>query len=158
MAKPNISAELSNQVKEQIKSNLENIKSALPFLVNLNGNDRQNLFKMGPGSVSFVEEALNICRNHPGILPSNFNIPEFEKDVNLTSALTDLSSVLIPLAEGLSDTLMSVGSEAMTQANIVYAQVKNKKKNDANMDELKNRLGARYKKAGNRKTKENKAK
>ena len=44
MAKPNISAELSNQVKEQIKSNLENIKSALPFLVNLNGNDRQNLF------------------------------------------------------------------------------------------------------------------
>ncbi len=158
MSKPNISAELSNQVLEQIKSDLGNIKNALPFLVNLNSKDRRNLLKMGPASVSFVEEALNISKNHSGILPSNFNITEFEKDVRLTAALTDLSSVLIPLAEGLSDTLMSVGSEAMAQANIVYAQLKISSKNDSNMDDLKNRLGARYKKTGIRKAKENKAK
>ena len=158
MSKPNISAELSNQVMEQIKSDLENIKNALPFLVNLNAKDRHSLLKMGPASVSFVEEALNISKNHSGILPSNFNIPEFEKDVRLTAALSDLSSVMIPLAEGLSDTLMSVGSEAMAQANIVYAQLKISSKNDSNMDELKNRLGARYKKTSNRKAKDNKVK
>lgn len=153
MAKPNISAELPEQVKEQIKSDIRNIISKLPFLINLNGKEKQSLLKMGPGSVAFVEETLNISKNHSDILPVNFNVPEFEKDVKLTSALSDIASVLTPLSEGISDTLTAVGSEAINQANLVYAQVKLASKNNSNMDEIKNRIGAKYKDRGKKKDK-----
>lgn len=154
MSTPNISAELTEQVKDQIKTDIRNIINRLPFLVNLDNKAKQNLLKMGQSSVSFVEEALNISKNHSGILPVSFDVAEFEKDVNLTKSLSDIASVLTPLAEGISDTLIAVGSEAMNQANIVYAQVKLSSKSDANMDDLKNRLGARYKKQGTTRTKD----
>jgi hypothetical protein len=154
MATPNISAELSDQVKEQIKTDIRSIISRLPFLVNLDGKGKQSMVKMGPGSVSFVEETLNISKNHSDILPVNFNAAEFEKDVKLTAALSDIASVLTPLSEGISDTLTAVGSEAINQANLIYAHVKLSSRNDANMDDIKNRLGARYKGQGRKKVKE----
>jgi hypothetical protein len=153
MNNPNISAELPEQVKEQIKTDIRNIVSKLPFLVNLDSKAKQNLVKMGKGSVAFVEEALTISKNHPDILPVNFNVAEFEKDVKLTAALSDIASVLTPLSEGISDTLTAVGSEAINQANLIYAHVKLASKNDVNMDEIKNRLGARYKNKGKSKAK-----
>lgn len=153
MSNLNISAELPEQVIEQIKTDIRNIQSKLPFLVNLDAKEIKNLAKMGPGSVSFVEETLIVSKNHSNILPVNFNVPEFEKDVKLTSALSDIASVLTPLSEGISDTLTAVGSEAINQANLVYAQVKLASRNNTNMDEIKNRLGARYKNRGNNKNK-----
>lgn len=157
MSNPNISAELPEQVKEQIKSDIRNIINKLPFLVNLNSKEKQNLLKMGPGSVAFVEETLNISKNHSDILPVNFDVPEFEKDVKLTAALSDIASVLIPLSEGISDTLTAIGSEAINQANLVYAHVKLASKNNSNMDEIKNRIGAKYKERGKKKNIANKS-
>lgn len=145
MPKPNISAVLSDADRTAIKTSVADARGKMPFLVNLDGNEKKKLFKMGPGSVSFVEECLRIAKNNPGILPGNFDVVEFEKDANLTSALSDIGTVLIPLAEGVDDTFMAVGSEAMLQANIVYAQVKLASKSNANMDELKQKLAERYK-------------
>lgn len=103
---------------------------------------------MGPKSVSYVQLALQIAKNNPGILPANFNVAEFDKDVTLSSDFVDIESVLTPLAEGTSDTLMAVGTEAIKQANQVYALVKVAAKSDSNMSELAKQLGERYKKAG----------
>ncbi|MBK8550637.1 MAG: hypothetical protein IPL53_06070 [Ignavibacteria bacterium] len=145
MNKPNISAELTQQQKEQIKTAINQVKDQMSFLINLSISDRKTLFKMGSGSVGFVEEALNVSKNHGNILPSNFDVAEFEKDVSLTSSLTDIYSVLLPLTEGVSDTMMAVGSAALKQSNIVYAHVKLSAKNNSNLKEIQNRLGERYK-------------
>lgn len=152
MAKPNISAALTAAQTDEIKSALNSVKTLMPFLINLNNAEKKALQKMGSSSVGFVEDALNVATNHPGILTANFDRSEFEKDVNLTSALSDIFSVIMPLAEGVSDTLTAVGAEAMKQSNIIYAQVKLSAKNDSNMKEIQNRLGERYKKAGIRKS------
>lgn len=153
MAKPNISAALTAAQTDEIKSALNSVKNLMPFLINLNNTEKKALQKMGSSSVGFVEDALNVANNHPGVLTANFDRTEFEKDVNLTSALSDIFTVLLPLTEGVSDTLTAVGAEALKQSNIIYAQVKLSAKHDSNMKEIQNRLGERYKKLGSRKTK-----
>ena len=94
-----------------------------------------------------MQLALQIAQNNPSILPSGFNVTEFAKDVTLSADLVDIESVSKPLAEGISDTLMAAGTEAMKQANQVYALVKVAAKSDSNMSGLAKQLGERYKKA-----------
>lgn len=146
MANPNISASLTPAQKTTIKNNLAAISAILNFLVNLTPKQRKTLFKMGSKSVSYVQLALQIAKNNPSILPSSFNVLEFEKDVNLSADLVEIESVSKPLAEGISDTLMAVGTEAMKEANQVYALVKVAAKSDSNMSGLAKQLGERYKK------------
>ena len=145
MPNPNISAALTPAQKATIKTNLAAIVAILNFLVNLTPKQRRTLFKMGPKSVSYVQLALQIAQNNPGILPVNFNVAEFAKDVNLATDFVELDTVLQPLAEGFSDTLLAVGSEAMSQANRVYDIVKVAAKSDSNMDTLRKQLAERYK-------------
>lgn len=145
MSNPNISASITPAQKTTIKNNLNSISGILNFLVNLTPKQRKTLFKMGPKSVSYVQLALQVAKNNPSILPSGFNVMEFEKDVNLSIDLADIESVSLPLAEGISDTLMAVGTEAMKQANQVYELVKVAAKSDANMSNIAKQLGERYK-------------
>ena len=152
MSNPNISASLTSAQKTTIKNNLAAITAILNFLVNLTPKQRITLFKMGPKSVSYVQLALQIAQNNPSILPSGFNVPEFAKDVTLSADLMDIESVSKPLAEGISDTLLAVGTEAMKQANQIYALVKVAAKSDANMDTLRKQLAERYKNQGGKKT------
>lgn len=77
---------------------------------------------------------------------SNFNVTEFAKDVTLSADFVEIESASKPLAEGISDTLMAVGTEAMKQANQVYALIKVAAKSDGNMNALAKQLGERYKK------------
>ena len=152
MANPNISASLTTAQKTTLKNNFAAILAILNFLVNLTPRQRKTLFKMGPKSVGFVQLALQIAKNNPQIIPSSFNISEFEKDVNLSVDFVEIESVSKPLAEGISDTLLAVGTEAMAQANKVYDLVKVAAKSDANMDELRKQLAERYKGQGKKKT------
>lgn len=153
MANPNISASITPAQKTTIKNNLAAITAILNFLVNLTPKQRQKLFKMGNKSVGYAQLALQIAQNNPGILPASFNTTEFAKDVALSNDLVEIESVLTPLAEGTSDTLMAVGNETMKQANQVYALVKVAAKADSNMSNLAKQLGERYKAQGNRKPK-----
>lgn len=148
MANPNISASLTAAQKTTLKNHLTAVSGLLNFMVNLTAKQRRTLFKMGPKSVSYVQLALQIGKNNPAILPSNFDVNEFEKDVKLTMDLSDIETILMPLAEGLSDTLMATGTEAMQKSNQVYDLVKVSAKTDSNMKVLAKQLGERYKKTG----------
>ena len=148
MANPNISAVITPAQKTTIKNNMAGISPILNFLVNLTPKQRKTLFKMGAKSVGYVQLALQIAKNNPGIFPVGFNVAEFEKDVILSSDLLDIESVLKPLSESISDTLMAVGTETIKQANQVYALVKVAAKSDSNMDTLRKELAERYKGQG----------
>ncbi len=147
MANPNISAALTLEQKSAVKSSLNTAKTTMNFTINLTPKERKTLFKMGPKSVSFVELALRVAKEQPSILPAGFSVTEFEKDVKLSSDLLEISAILLPLAEAVSDTLLGVGSEAMAQGNRVYDLVKNAAKYDSNLNEIKKQLGERYKKS-----------
>ena len=148
MANPNLSAELTQANIDTIKSNLQHIKDLLLFLVNLTPQERKRLFKMGPKSLSFVEYALTVATEHTGIMPANFSLEEFKKDYDLTRALNEINVVSGPLLEGISDTQMLAGAEAMNAANIVYAQVKVAAKSDSSLDGVRTELKRRYENQG----------
>lgn len=152
MPNPNLSQELTDAQINDVKTHLENAKSILSFLVNLTPRERKKLFKMGPKSVSFVEFALDVAKNHPSIVPSSFSVAEFEKDVKLTKSLQDINMLSKPLSEGISDTYLLAGSEAMKQANFIYEQVKIAAKHDSAMDQLRVELKRRYEKTKTKST------
>ena len=151
MANPNLSAVLLQAELDSIKSNLQHVKDSLPFLVNLTPEQRHDLFKMGPKSLSYVEYALTVATEHTGILPANFSLEEFKKDYDLAHAMNEIGVVSGPLFEGIDDTRMLAGAEAIAAANIVYNLVKVAAKADSSLDIVLEELKRRYENQGKRK-------
>jgi hypothetical protein len=148
MSNPNLSAEIAPADKDKIKLDLKDVKTLLPFLVNLTPQDRHKLFKMGPKSLNFVEYALTVAEEHPGIMPVDFSFVEFKKDFTLTRDLNEIAIISEPLLEGINDTQMLAGVEALNAANKVYAQVKLAAKSDSSLDGIHAEMKRRYEKSG----------
>lgn len=148
MPKPHLSASLTQVQIDEIKSHIAAIKSIFNFGINLTPKEKMKFHKMGPKSVSYVELAYTTAKNHSEIIPMNFQVTEFEKDVKLSSALLEIKVAMSELRESLDDTLCLVGSEAMKQADEVYDIVKISAKRNSALDAIKTELGKRYKALG----------
>src|SRR5690349_9291477 len=79
----NISATVSAADLQAVKDAIATIQQKLPFLVNLTADERKAIFKTGPNSLSFVQNALQAALNNPDIFPKSFDVIEFGSDVNL---------------------------------------------------------------------------
>jgi hypothetical protein len=135
MAYSNISATMPQADIDAVKAALSTINQKMPFLINLNVEERKGLMKLGPKSVDFVNDALLAAKNYPTILPSSFNVPEFQKDNDLFKVLSEIKLLADSVCERINDTLTAVGSEAMGEALDVYAYVQ--RASDANNPGLK---------------------
>ena len=124
MSYQNIDATLSAADMQDIKDKLAEIRSKLPFLVNLTIDERRSLRKAGPASVSFVQNAQATAGDNAKILPASFDAEGFARDVNLFAALSELQTVVESLASEIDDTRLAVGAEAMQGAAQTYKYVK----------------------------------
>lgn len=138
-----VSAVLAEADKTAIIDAIDSIKTKLPFLVNLSKDERQNLRKMGPSSVDFVNLSLQGAQNFGNLLRADFNLQEFEKDVTLVRNLSDIRVRLSALLESIDDTMMATGSDAMTSADDVYDYLKKGKK-DASVKTLLDQMSTKY--------------
>src|SRR5437588_2627963 len=116
----NIDASISAADLQAIKDAFATIKQKLPFLVSLTVDERKATFKAGPNSVSFVQNAVTVAQNYPKILPPSFNVAEFQRDVDLFTAMTELNTDSESLNSQIDDTRLAVGGEAMREASQVY--------------------------------------
>ena len=112
----NISAQVSDKAMQAVKDALATIETNLPFLISLTEGERKALFKAGPKRLSFVENALTAAQDNPDILPKSFDTAEFESDVELFAALTEINTLMAQLASKIDDTRMAVGSEAIPRS------------------------------------------
>lgn len=119
-----ISTTLPTELKESIETQLSEIKSQLNFLLALQPDDIQGLFKAGNSYYPFIDRAYETVTKHPEILPNVFNIEEFKKDYNLSKNLTPIVNQIKELAEGLEKTLTAINSDSLAAALDVYAVVK----------------------------------
>jgi len=147
----NINATLSPEDVQAIKAAVDTIVQKLPFLVNLTPKERKALFKAGPDSVSFLQNALSAAQDHPGILPVNFNTSEFKNDVDLFTVMTDIGTVIASLASEVDDTRLAVGGEAMQEASQVYTYVKAAAKTTPGLKPVAEQLGERFRQAKRKK-------
>ena len=145
MAYQNITASLSPQDIQEIKAAFATIQAKLPFLVTLSVEERRKLFKMGDKSLAFVNNSLTVAQSNRDILPSSFDVDEFVRDYQLATTLTELLIGLQQLTEQVDDTLMAVGSEAMSSSLTVYDYVKTAAKKTPGLKTIAEQLGERFK-------------
>lgn len=138
-----INAILTAEDRDKILNNLAEIKTLLPFLIDLSPEDRQSLPKMGDKSRAFVGNSLELAEYDDRYLPRSFDVPEFRRDVELAEALYPISIALRQLSEFVDDTYIQVGSEAYTAALVVYQSAKRNGKGEG-LDDLLDALGERF--------------
>ncbi len=124
MAYANISAELTNDVREQVQQKLKEVQEFLPFLINLTNDERATLPKMKDTRLPFVNKSLSHATMNPKLEPQYTDITEFSKDMALYTQLTPIFQQLNSLYEMVDDTMMALGSEAYVAALSIYNTAK----------------------------------
>jgi hypothetical protein len=110
-------------------------------------NERRAKRSLGQSGVGYVRECLNAAQQHPEMLPSVFNVSEFEKDVRLLESMEPLTAKLNELSQMFADTRMRLGQEALEQAGVVYDAVKTHTKRNNDLKPLESRLKEFYKRS-----------
>lgn len=138
-----INATLSNEDKTQVLQLIQEIKTKLPFLLDLSAEELRSLPKMGDKSRAFVTQALTLAEQDDTFLPRSFNVAEMRKDVELTESLLPILTALSSLTELLNDTYTLAGSEAYLAGLVVYQSAKANGKGSA-LDASLDALGKRF--------------
>lgn len=142
----NVDVQLSAKDLSDIKAALKTVQTKLPFLVHLSAQERRRFYKMGDKSLAFVTKSISAAQSNPEILPSSFDISALSRDYQLSRDLFEVQSVLKQLNEKVDDTLLAVGSEAMSNSLSVYDYVKAAAKREPGLKGLAAQLGERFKK------------
>lgn len=140
----NVSAVLSAQDLQAVIQAIQQAEAKMPFLITLSLEERQELTKMGPKSVNFVSDAAETVKTFPNIIPPSFDKVEFTKDVDLVKALVTAKMYIDSLQQKVDDTLLEVGSEAMTKGLDVYAQVRIQKDSVPGLRSVYEKLKLRF--------------
>jgi hypothetical protein len=154
MAYQNISYEMSASDYDEIMAALATLNSKMPFLVTLDAKDVKSVFKLGPGSADFVQDADAAAKAFAQILPPSFDSAEFAKDSRLFKQLSDVGLLVDSLQEKIADTRLAVGGEAMTASLEVYAYVQTAKERVPGLQSVAEKLKDRFKKQGRREKKQ----
>ena len=129
------------------------MQKKLPFLVTLSPEERRKLLKMGDKSLAFVKNSVSAAQSNRDILPASFDVEELVRDYELATTLTELLTSMRQLTEQVDDTLLAVGSEAMTSSLTVYDYVKTAAKKTPGLKTVAEQLGERFKAIRNKPTK-----
>lgn len=145
MSYQNISVAMLPADIDEVKAALATINTKLPFLVTLDTSERKALFKLGPKSADFVQDASVAVANFPNILPPSFDKVEYGKDTTLFKTLVEIKALVDSLSEKLDDTYVAVGSEAMVASLEVYAYVQTAADRTPGLRSVADKLKERFK-------------
>ncbi|MBW4578074.1 MAG: hypothetical protein KME42_00680 [Tildeniella nuda ZEHNDER 1965/U140] len=140
-----INTTLSDKDLQDIKQAIATIQQKMPFLVTLSAEERKRLYKMGDRRLAFVQNSFQAAQSNRNILPASFDFDGFGNDYRLSSNLTELLMLLRQLTEQVDDTLMAVGSEAMSSSLTVYDYVKTAAKKTPGLKAIAEQLGTLFK-------------
>lgn len=116
-----ISAVLTPEDIDAIKTALGIVRAKLPFLVSLTPQDRREIAKMGDKSIGFDEKCALYMKTHPEFLPGFVDIEEVLKDRALRGQILEFSSLLDTTSQNVDDTLMLVNRD-IWMADLAYYQ------------------------------------
>ena len=145
MIENKISETIDQAKLDEIIALLKKAEELIPKLISLSVQQRRESFKMGDGSIPFVQKAYEEAKNNANLVPSFVNMNELKKDIDYDAALRQIEMVVTILAERVSDTRMVVGSEALNGALAIYNFVKQAvKQNIPGSKSVQENLKARF--------------
>ena len=124
MGENKVSATLSSADRDAVLAAIATIRQKLPFLIDLNSEDRRGMTKLGDKSRAFVSKALEVATQNQNVLPRSFDLEEMRRDAQLFGDLQPILIALNQLQDLVDDTVMQVGSEAYAAALAVYTYAK----------------------------------
>ncbi len=152
MSENKVSAVLPDADKASVMASAGQIKTNLPFLINLTKEERKKSRKMGAKSVEYVSLNLQGAESFGTLIPATVDIPEFAKDVILVNQLSSIRIELAAILESIDDTMLAAGSDAMVTADQVYSYLKTGAKNNAAVKSLVAEIAKRFEGQGRKKT------
>jgi hypothetical protein len=148
-----ISAEITPEGKALILANIEEIKTLMPYLINLSVEERKTLKSIGDKNMTFVQKCLEAALANPSELKANFDILEYQRDVNLFNNLIAIKIACQSLLELVDDSMKAAGIDAMKSSFEVYDALKASAKNNANVKAIVDDIAIRFKGQGKLKNK-----
>lgn len=149
MARTNkISAEFNLDNKDAVLQKIKEVKTSMPFLVNLSVEDRKKLKGIGNKNLDYVQKCLEGALAFPDEMKKSFDIPEFQKDVLLFNNLLGVQIACLSLMELVDDSMKAAGIDSMQSASEVYASLKSSAKNNANVKSILAEIAIRFKGQG----------
>lgn len=116
---------IPDTVLTQVQTKIGEIQTLLaPYMLALTPEERRELPKMGPKTISFVEKAFDFAKQNPNLVPPYLDIDAFGTDFKDAHGLWTAHNAIRQLDEGLGDTEMAAGSEAYQFALLFYNSVK----------------------------------
>lgn len=119
-----VHGQITSEQQQSILNLIAQIENQLPFLISLNADDRRTLPKLGQKSRAFVDQGLVLATQNSGILPRNFDMDEYRRDVDLVRQMEPLVMALQQLTGRLEDTFLAAGSDAYSHTLVVYQAAK----------------------------------
>ena len=137
-----ISAQLTDEKLEKVRSLIRQIREELPFLLALSPAERQAMATMDDSRKPFVEKALSYGQSFGEIVPSYVDLKELKRDLELYEKLQEINREIGPLAEEVDDTTKAVSADAYGVGLTIYTSSKMAQKNgypgiDGVVDDLK---------------------
>ena len=144
MSTNRVSAVLNDADKTAVLEALAQVKEKMPFLINLTGQERQRSRKMGAKSVEYVNLNLQSSKTFGSLIPPSVDVAEFTKDVTLVNQLLAIRMEVEALLEGIDDTMLAAGSDAMQYADLVYSYLKTGAKTNTGVKSATADISKRY--------------
>ncbi|MDD5296964.1 MAG: hypothetical protein PHU46_08630 [Rhodocyclaceae bacterium] len=116
----------------------------MPFLIDLNVEERKGMARFGDKSQSFVAKAADLAAQHPEILPPSFDRQGLLDEMALLEALTPLRHALQVLLGRVDDTLYALGSDSYSGALHVYSYAKTANMVTGALEDAMDDLGKRF--------------
>lgn len=138
-----IDIDLNTEVLSAIDNALTALETGFASLIALTPDQRHGLTKMGDKSEAFCRQAGHVFGDNPGVLPGNFDLPGYQRDIATLDVLRPRLVRLGKLHQRGNDTEMAIGSDLMTNALEGYAVFKVAGKGQG-LDEARKALAARF--------------
>lgn len=119
-----ISAEITQEVINQITTDLADIRAKLPFSIKLSAAVKKSMPKLEDARSPFVSKCLFYARKEPKIIPPFTDLDELERDLNLFNNLQNIAKEVNRLADIVNDTRIAAGSDAYSAALTIYNSAK----------------------------------
>jgi hypothetical protein len=139
-----ISAVFAEADKNEVQAILSSARIKMPFLVALSIDDRKRLKGIGNKNLAYVQKCLEAAQAYPDELKKNFDVAEFQKDVDLFNNLLGIQLACLALFESVDDTMKAAGIDAMGSASEVYDSLKSSAKSNANVKSIVAEIGERF--------------
>jgi len=145
MSYQNLSVSITSQQKADIIAKIAAVKAALPFLINLLPDERKALRKVAEKRQGYVNDVMIAVKANPTVIPPVINVAEYTKDALLYNDMAEIMAHMKTLYEGINDTYMAAGNEAIVVTDQCYGILKQAAKGNAALTSTVQELSKHFK-------------